>query len=122
DGEVLEIEVAEGEVAVVGDPLVRIDAEGYDDEEEEEESSEPEESEQQEDEQQTEQETDEKEDKSAAKTSDKPIGQKAIAQPSVRKYDCENDVVIDDVTGVGNHVRVLKEDEDAYLSGDEKAP
>jgi len=121
DGEVLEIEVAEGEVAVVGDPLVRIDAEGYDDEDEEE-SSESEEGEQQEDEQQTKQETDDKEEKSAAKSSDKPIGQKAIAMPSVRKYARENDVAIDEVTGSGKNGRVLKEDVDAYLSGDQKAP
>src|SRR5699024_3678833 len=36
-GEVLDIYVEEGEVAVVGDPLIRIDAEGYEDEDDEEE-------------------------------------------------------------------------------------
>src|SRR5699024_5286461 len=107
---------------LVGDPLVRIDAEGYDDEDEEE-SSEAEESEQQEDEKQTKQETDDKEDQSAtAKASEKPVGQKAIAMPSVRKYARENDVAIDEVTGSGKNGRVLKEDVDAYLSGDQKAP
>src|SRR5699024_3712670 len=121
DGEVLEIEVAEGEVAVVGDPLVRIDAEGYGDEDEEE-GSESEEGEQQEDEQQTKQETDDKEEKSAATSSDKPSGQKAIATSSVRKYARENDVAIDEATGSSENGRVLKEDVDAYLSGDQKAP
>src|SRR5699024_6063916 len=56
------------------------------------------------------------------KSSDKPIGQKAIAMPSVRKYARENDVAIDEVTGSGKNGRVLKEDVDAYLSGDQKAP
>src|SRR5699024_6392973 len=34
----------------------------------------------------------------------------------------ENDVAIDEVTGSGKNGRVLKEDVDAYLSGDQKAP
>src|SRR5699024_8934129 len=33
EGEVLEIHVQEGEVAIVGDPLIKIDAEGYESEE-----------------------------------------------------------------------------------------
>src|SRR5699024_554218 len=34
----------------------------------------------------------------------------------------KNDVAIDEVTGSGKNGRVLKEDVDAYLSGDQKAP
>src|SRR5699024_8155040 len=41
-----------------------------------------------------------------------------IAMPSVRKYARENDVVISEVTGTGKNGRILKEDINAYLSGD----
>src|SRR5699024_6281333 len=102
DGEVLEIEVAEGEVAGVGDPLVRIDADGYDDEDGVE-SSESEEGEQQEDEQQTKQETDEKEEQSAAKSSDKPVAPTAVAVRSARMCARERGVAIDEVTGSGKN-------------------
>ena len=38
--------------------------------------------------------------------------------PSVRKYAREKDVNIAKVSGSGNNGRVLKDDIDAYLSGD----
>ncbi len=41
--------------------------------------------------------------------------------PSVRKYARENDVNIQDVQGSGKNGRILKEDIDQYLSGDQKA-
>src|SRR5699024_10982944 len=42
-----------------------------------------------------------------------------IAMPSVRKYARENDVAIQNVTGTGKNGRILKEDINAYLSGDQ---
>src|SRR5699024_11719858 len=40
--------------------------------------------------------------------------------PSVRKYARENDVNIRDVKGTGKNGRVLKEDIDRYLSGEQE--
>ncbi|WP_461179830.1 dihydrolipoamide acetyltransferase family protein [Virgibacillus ainsalahensis] len=40
--------------------------------------------------------------------------------PSVRKYARDNDVKIGEVTGSGKNGRVLKEDIDSFLSGDQK--
>ena len=39
--------------------------------------------------------------------------------PSVRKFARENEVNISDVTGSGKNGRVLKEDIEAFLSGDQ---
>lgn len=127
EGEVLEIEVQEGEVAVVGDPLVRIEAEGHEDDEEE--SAAEDKAGEKETEQQaeaTEAKESEKEPKQdeAAKQSDSAAkgsssnNKGAIAMPSVRKYAREKDVAIGDVTGTGKNGRVLKADIDAFLSGD----
>src|SRR5690625_907896 len=118
EGTVLDIKVAEGEVAVVGDPLISIDAEGY--EAEEDDSSEEEEQPEQADEEETGEEV--KSDAQAEQKPETPSHKRVIAMPSVRKYARENDVAIDEVTGSGKNGRVLKEDVDAYLSGDQKAP
>src|SRR5699024_9657021 len=98
-GEVLDIYVEEGEVAVVGDPLIRIDAEGYEDEEEEA--------------PQTEAKEDEKEEKAEATEADEKAEAKetvksssstdVIAMPSVRKFAREEGVNIADVQGTGKN-------------------
>lgn len=125
EGEVLEIYVQEGEVAIVGDPLIKIDAEGHESEEEAE------------NEEQTTAAKEEqgglKETQSEAKTTDvtdaneqaseqTTSNQRVIAMPSVRKYAREQEVHIQEVSGSGKNGRILKEDIDAYISGDQKAP
>lgn len=45
---------------------------------------------------------------------------RVIAMPSVRKYARENGVEIRQVSGSGKNGRVVKEDIDAFLSGDAK--
>jgi len=104
EGTVLEIKVAEGAVAVVGDPLISIDAEGYESDEEDT-SDEPEEEKKEEAKQKN------------AKLSDEPVEKRVIAMPSVRKYARENEVDIREVAGTGKNDRVLKEDVDAFLAG-----
>ncbi|MEJ8778555.1 dihydrolipoamide acetyltransferase family protein [Pseudogracilibacillus sp. ICA-222130] len=112
DGTVLEIKVPEGEVAVVGDVLIRIDAEGYESEEPTEETIEESPSE-------------EKEtvvEKAAPKETTETVAEDekklVIAMPSVRKYAREQGVAIQEVTGSGKNGRILKEDVDAFVSGD----
>lgn len=46
---------------------------------------------------------------------------RVIAMPSVRKYARENDVTIQKVKGTGKNGRILREDIDAFLSGDQSA-
>ncbi|MEI3604868.1 dihydrolipoamide acetyltransferase family protein [Pseudogracilibacillus sp. SE30717A] len=112
EGTVLSIKVAEGEVAIVGDPLISIDAEGYESEDESVDSQVQEEKEPAKEE--TKEETTSQQTKQENTKSDKRV----IAMPSVRKYAREKDVVIQEVTGSGKNGRVLKEDIDTYLSGD----
>jgi len=115
EGEVLDIKVAEGEVAIVGDPLVSIDAEGYEDEEEPEQEEVKEETSKKDvSEKET---TPDKAEKQSSTTESKDK-QFVIAMPSVRKYAREKDVSIQDVEGTGKNGRILKEDIDSFLSGD----
>src|SRR5699024_8165399 len=106
DGTVLEIKVAEGEEAIVGDVLIRIDAEGYESEEPTEETKEEAPTE--------EQETASAEEKTTPTETTVPVTEDVkkivIATPSVRKYSREQGVDIQEVTGSGKNGRVLKED------------
>ncbi len=111
EGTVLKIKVAEGEVAIVGDPLISIDAEGYEQEETEEEQAEEQEPVQEE-------QVEEKKESTSAKQQEKQSDKRVIAMPSVRKYAREKEVVIQEVSGSGKNGRVLKEDIDKYLAGD----
>lgn len=116
EGTVLEIHVNEGEVAIVGDSLISIDAEGY--ESAEEETTEEEQVTEQEEKSASKEEEKEvaKEPTSSSKTSDS--SKRVIAMPSVRKYARENNVFIQEVTGTGKNGRVLKEDIDRFLQGE----
>lgn len=118
EGTVQKIHVDEGTVAVVGDTLVTIDAEGY-----ESEPSEEEEEEKPAEKEEPKGESAEKEDKQAPKeekTSSTDTGARVIAMPSVRKYAREQDVTISDVQGSGKNGRILKEDIDQFLQGDQE--
>src|SRR5690625_1687951 len=115
EGTVLSVKVDEGEVATVGQTLITFDAEGYDapESEEEVEVEEPVEKE-------TRDVPEPERDEQRVETEEaKPTGKRVIAMPSVRKYARENNVNIQEVTGTGKNGRVLKEDIDRYLQGDD---
>ncbi|WP_419961490.1 dihydrolipoamide acetyltransferase family protein [Psychrobacillus sp. BM2] len=135
-GKVTEVVVSEGTVAVVGDVLVKLDAPGYEDlkfkgdhsdEEKAEEKTEAQVQATAEDGQAVEKEKVETPDKKVdsketAKTAanEQPKGDtRVIAMPSVRKFAREKEVRIADVIGSGKNGRVLKEDIEAFLSGDQ---
>ncbi|HLR68098.1 dihydrolipoamide acetyltransferase family protein [Virgibacillus alimentarius] len=115
EGTVKKLHVEEGEVAVVGDTLITFDAEGYEsDSSDEEEAVENEAPVNEEPKQEK---TEQKETEDTDTGSDKRV----IAMPSVRKYARDNDVNIQAVNGTGKNGRILKEDIDSYLSGDQPA-
>ncbi|SDE27235.1 pyruvate dehydrogenase E2 component (dihydrolipoamide acetyltransferase) [Bhargavaea beijingensis] len=130
-GTVEDILVGEGEVAVVGDVLIKIDSPDHADGEEEAEDAGAEKTEEQvqaslESGQDIKKEETPKTEKdqgtapAAARKSGKPKGGRVIAMPSVRKYARDNDVDIHDVEGSGKNGRILKEDVDAFMSGGQK--
>ena len=111
DGTVLEVKVSEGTVAVVGDTIITIDAEGYGDGEAEA-PVEP----------TVEKEAPVAENKVSPQTapsgSEQPASNnRVIAMPSVRKYAREKGVNIAEITGSGENGRVLKEDIERFISG-----
>ena len=119
EGTVVDIHVGEGEVAIVGDKLITFEAEGYESSEEEEVEEKTEESTEA-----SEEKTAVKEEKTETKEveADKSAKQFVIAMPSVRKYARDNDVNIREVTGSGKNGRVLVEDIDRFIVGDQLAP
>ncbi|MFC4556961.1 dihydrolipoamide acetyltransferase family protein [Virgibacillus kekensis] len=129
EGKVEKVHVEEGTVAVVGDTIITFDAEGYesDDEEEAEEEAEEQQDTSEEaapksEDKADKEQADQKEDKKDQDTEKKDSEDKrVIAMPSVRKYARDNDVSIQEVQGSGKNGRILKEDIDSYLSGDQKA-
>src|SRR5690625_116929 len=113
EGTIIDIKVAEGEVATVGETLVTFDAEGYESAEDD--------STEQEDQLETKEE-EVKEESSEVEDADRQevhTDKRVIAMPSVRKYARENNVVIQEVTGTGKNGRILKEDIDRFLQGDQ---
>lgn len=103
EGTVLEVLVDEGETAVVGDVIIKIDAEGYDSDDEEDTSDGEEsekESEQEESKDDSKQESKEEAKEESPKTdstesdTDESEDKRVIAMPSVRKYARDNDVNI----------------------------
>ncbi len=112
DGTVKKIFINEGEMAQVGDIFITFDAEGYESDDSAEEGS-KETPEQETAKEQTEEKA--ANEKAAEKEDDTSI---VIAMPSVRKYAREQEVNIKKVTGTGKNGRILKEDIDAFLSGD----
>ncbi|MDS9470442.1 dihydrolipoamide acetyltransferase family protein [Sporosarcina pasteurii] len=127
-GTVEKLLVDEGTVSVVGDPLIQIDAPGYEhliekggDEEDTAETVE-----QVEATTETVPEVDKEEVKAAGQTPasasvtqhiDVDPNRRVIAMPSIRKFARENDVDIRQVAGTGKNGRVLKEDIESFMSG-----
>lgn len=104
DGKIMEIKVEEGTVAIVGDVLVTIAAEGYEEEGVQEEIKEENEA--------TSVQTKESVPEEEAKPSTY-----VIAMPSVRKYAREQGIAITKVVGSGANGRILKEDIDRFQTG-----
>ncbi|AXF55521.1 dihydrolipoamide acetyltransferase family protein [Salicibibacter kimchii] len=128
-GTILDVKVEENTTVTVGDVIVTIDDGSGSEEEEDELSSDEGDSDdaekddiEQDDEQQK---TAEKEDtkekdkkEEGQKQEDAGDNKRIIAMPSVRKYAREQNVTINDVQGTGKNGRILKEDVDAFMSGD----
>ncbi|WP_458414048.1 dihydrolipoamide acetyltransferase family protein [Schinkia sp. CFF1] len=119
EGTVLEVKVAEGTVAVVGDVIVTIDAEGYESAGEaptppanENKPVEQTAGSQAVPEQKVSPQT--APNGAAATISDNKL---IIAMPSVRKYAREKGVTIAEISGTGENGRILKEDIDQFASG-----
>lgn len=129
-GTVEELLVDEGTVAVVGDTLIKFDAPGYEDlqfkggeeEKKEEKAEEKTEGQVQATAEQGQDVKKEASPEAAEEKSDAEVNpnKRVIAMPSVRKYARENGVEIRQVSGSGKNGRVVKEDIDAFLSGDSK--
>ncbi|MCT2538112.1 2-oxo acid dehydrogenase subunit E2 [Aquibacillus koreensis] len=115
EGTVKEIHFEEGSVATVGQTIITIDAEGYEDAGGEEPANE-----EPKQEEKPAEESKSAEEAPAAKE-EAGSNNRVIAMPSVRKYARDNEVNIGSVTGSGKNGRVLKEDIDAYLNGDQPA-
>ncbi|CQR47833.1 Dihydrolipoyllysine-residue acetyltransferase component of pyruvate dehydrogenase complex [Paraliobacillus sp. PM-2] len=106
EGTVKEVHFEEGSVATVGETIITINAVGYEGTAEETPAEE--------------QKTTEKSAPKAAKQEKANSNQRIIAMPSVRKYARDHDVNIANVSGSGKNGRVLKEDIDAFLNGDQQ--
>ncbi|MCR8849206.1 2-oxo acid dehydrogenase subunit E2 [Rossellomorea sp. SC111] len=129
-GTVEELLVDEGTVAVVGDTLIKFDAPGYEDlqfkggeeDKKEEKAEEKTEGQVQATAEQGQDVKKEASPEAAEEKSDEEVdpNKRVIAMPSVRKYARENGVEIRQVSGSGKNGRVVKEDIDAFLSGDSK--
>lgn len=116
-GTVEKILVAEGTVSVVGDPLIRIDAPGY--EHLIEESGATEEAPAAEEQPVVE----EAAASTPAATAEVAVdtNRRVVAMPAVRKFARENDVDVRQVVGTGKNGRVLKQDIIAFLDGGQAA-
>lgn len=128
-GKITKLYVEEGDMAIVGEPLVAFEGEGLPDHEEpaslEDSEAETEDNEAEEtsapqaEEEQVHEEV-------SAETTAAPRKQRAdgliLAMPSVRRYAREEGVDIAEVGGSGQHGRILKEDIDAFKAEGSAAP
>ncbi|WP_173916614.1 dihydrolipoamide acetyltransferase family protein [Halobacillus sp. Marseille-Q1614] len=122
DGTVKEIHVDEGETTTVGTVIITIDdgSEDSSDASEEEPKEEPKEEAKDEAKEEAPKEDAKSDQPAAGADEDIDEDKRVIAMPSVRKYARDNDVDIRRVQGSGKNGRVLKEDVDSFLSGDQK--
>ncbi|WP_422123650.1 dihydrolipoamide acetyltransferase family protein [Planococcus sp. X10-3] len=145
-GTIEEVLVEEGTVAVVGDVLVRIDSPDADGEEGdgEKQDAAPEAKEEPKETEETEEQVqagtaesgqdvekapaEEQQPKGDTGAGSQPQAEteadpnaRIIAMPSVRKFARDKDVDIKKVQGSGNNGRIMKEDVEAFLSGDQKS-
>ena len=116
EGPVLKIHFEEGEVATVGQTIITIDAEGYEDAGGSD-TEEPEVEKSQEAESAPAKAEDSKAQEKATEVEDPT--KRVIAMPSVRKFARDNNVDIRQVKGTGKNGRVLKADIEAFINGDQ---
>ncbi|MFG6149062.1 dihydrolipoamide acetyltransferase family protein [Halobacillus sp. B23F22_1] len=121
DGTVKDIHVDEGETTTVGTVIITIDdgSEDSADDSQEEPKEEPKEEKEEAPKQEEKQETKDEQPAAQAEEDDADDDKRVIAMPSVRKYARDNDVDIRKVQGSGKNNRVLKEDVDSFLSGEQ---
>ncbi|MGN8645162.1 dihydrolipoamide acetyltransferase family protein [Gracilibacillus sp. HCP3S3_G5_1] len=117
EGTVKEVHFDEGSVATVGETIITIDAEGYEDEGSSDDGAKDEPKEANKEEAKNDEAGKEEKQEPTAKDPNNRV----IAMPSVRKYARDNNVNIAEVQGTGKNNRVLKEDIDAFLNGGQKA-
>ncbi|WP_082234319.1 dihydrolipoamide acetyltransferase family protein [Halobacillus massiliensis] len=122
DGTVKEIHVEEGETTTVGTVIITIDdgSENSSDASEEESKEEPKEEQKEESKEEAPQEETSSDQPAAGADEEVDEDKRVIAMPSVRKFARDNDVDIRRVEGSGKNGRVLKEDVESFLSGDQK--
>ncbi len=118
EGPVLKIHFEEGDVATVGEILITIDAEGYEDEGGSDSGEAEEEAKPAEKEEATPAKAEEKKAEEVS-SDDAQSDKRIIAMPSVRKFARDNDVKITQVNGSGKNGRILKEDVESFISGDQ---
>lgn len=126
EGTVVDILVEEGTVAVVGDALIHFDAPGYENlkmkgDDHHEEKTESQVQATAESGQAIEKAEVKEQGKveARAETAKEEVAQRVKAMPSVRKFARENNVDIHQVHGTGKNGRILKEDVEAFLSGNQ---
>ncbi|MFC7061356.1 dihydrolipoamide acetyltransferase family protein [Halobacillus seohaensis] len=116
DGTVKQVHVDEGETTTVGTVIITIDDGSEDSSEETQEESKEEPKDEK---KEAPKEEESKEAQPAAQSDDVDDDKRVIAMPSVRKYARDNEVDIRKVQASGKNGRVLKEDIDKFLSGDQ---
>lgn len=119
-GKIEEVLVEEGTVAVVGDPIIRMDspdAEGMTFKGQDNDDASDDAKEEAPKEEETKEETKEETTQEAPADEDVDENRKVKAMPSVRKYAREKGVNIKAVSGSGKNGRITKEDVDTYLNG-----
>ena len=133
EGKVEQILVEEGTVAVVGDALIHFDAPGYEDmklkgDEHHEANTEAQvqataEAGQDVKKEEVQPSAPNKEEtvEPATTSPAEEVANRVIAMPSVRKFARENDVNIQQVSGTGKNGRILKEDVEAFMNGEQNS-
>ncbi|WP_147802451.1 dihydrolipoamide acetyltransferase family protein [Alkalicoccus halolimnae] len=119
DGTIKKLHVEEGTVTTVGTVIITFDTDAEPPEEEESEEEEEESTEEKKEDSSEEKSEEKQEQPESAEEVDESA--RVIAMPSVRKYAREQDVNIRQVRGSGKNGRVMREDIDAFASGDQKS-
>lgn len=121
DGTIKKLHVEEGVVTTVGTVIITFETDAEPPQEEEEEEDNVQEAKAEEKQKKVEDKKEDKQDEPAAEQEEVDEDARVIAMPSVRKYAREQDINIRQVQGSGKNGRIVKEDVDAFVSGDQTA-
>ncbi|MBM7095983.1 2-oxo acid dehydrogenase subunit E2 [Bacillus sp. H-16] len=119
DGTVKELHIDEGTVTTVGTTIITFETDAEPPEEDEGEEEEAKEEPKAEEKSEAKAEADTEESEPAAQDEEVDENRRVIAMPSVRKFAREKEVDIRKVSGSGKNGRVVKEDIESFLSGDQ---